>query len=313
MPKLLILTPHADRYAELIRAADDPSNSDLDITIATDAAEVDRVQFDVVLGAPDLVASALPRLEGIAWIQSTWAGARPLVASLENRDDVLLTGVKGVFGQQMAEFVFGYLLAIHQRVIDRLASQRDRRWEKLPPRLLTGKVMGIMGVGDIGGRIAATGRHFGMRVRGLTRSGRAEGVHETFAPADRLDFAHGLDVLVAVLPDTPETHGLVDDQLLERLAPGAVFVNVGRGSTVDEDALVRALRRGHPAWAVLDVFHQEPLPPEHPLWDLDNAYLTFHTAAVSQPEDIVPVFIENMRRWRSAKPLLYPIDPERGY
>ena len=313
MPKLLILTPHASRYAELIRAADLPAAGGLDIEAATKADGLDLDGIDIVLGAPDLVAEALPGAPDVAWVQSTWAGARPLVASLADRPDVVLTGVKGVFGQPMAEFVFGYLLAIHQRVLDRSAAQRQRRWETLPPRQLAGKVLGILGVGDIGGRIAATGRHFGMRVRGLTRSGVAEGVHESFGPGDRLAFAERLDVLVAVLPDTPETKDFVDEELLERLAPGAVFVNVGRGATVDEDALVRALRRGHPAWAVLDVFREEPLPTDHPLWALDNAYLTFHTAALSNPEDIVPVFLENLRRWEDGSPLLHRLDAARGY
>ena len=191
--------------------------------------------------------------------------------------------------------------------------QREGRWETLPPRQLAGKVLGILGVGDIGGRIAATGRHFGMRVRGLTRSGAAEGVHETFGPDERLEFAERLDVLVAVLPETPDTTNFVDEEVLERLAPGAVFVNVGRGATVDDEALVRALRRGHPAWAVLDVFREEPLPAEHPLWTLDNAYLTFHTAALSNPEDIVPIFLENLRRWESGSSMLYRLDVTRGY
>lgn len=313
MPKLLILTPHAPRYVELIRAAEHPAFADVDIAAATRSEDADLRGVEIVLGAPDLVAEVLPRAADVAWVQSTWAGARPLLSALEDRPEVVLTGVKGVFGQQMAQFVFAYLLAIHQRVLERAEAQRDRRWETLPPLQLAGKLLGILGVGDIGGRLAATGRHFGMRLRGLTRSGVADGVHESFGPDERLAFADGLDVLVGVLPDTPQTREFVDEELLERLAPGAVFVNVGRGATVDEDALVRALRRGHPAWAVLDVFREEPLPADHPLWELDNAYLTFHTAALSNPEDIVPVFLENLRRWREGKPLRYLMDPGRGY
>ena len=313
MPTLLILTPSPARYAELIRAGDPPPDLELEIVVASQTEDLDLSGIDIVLGAPDLVAEVLPRADDVTWVQSTWAGARPLVSALADRQDVVLTGVKGVFGPQMAEFVFGYLLGIHQRLLERAAAQQERRWATLPPRQLTGKLLGILGVGDIGGRIAATGRHFGMRVRGLTRSGVAEGVHESFAPNEKLAFANRLDVLVAVLPDTPETTGFVDAEMLEQLAPGAVFVNVGRGATVDEDALVRALRRGHPAWAVLDVFHEEPLPEDHPLWELDNAYLTFHTAALSTPEDIVPVFLENLRRWSEGAPLLYRMDPARGY
>lgn len=310
MPRVLILDPEADRYAALVRNASLP---ELQLRASTTAAGLDLSGADVIFGAPDLVAAVLPRATDVTWIQSTWAGVRPLLAALPPRRDVEITGVKGVFGAAMSEYVFAYLLLIHQRVLERRAAQGARQWRAVAPRRLSGKVMGIMGVGDIGASVAATARHYGMRVRGLTRSGRAESVAEAFRADDRLAFATGLDVLVCLLPDTPRTRGIVDAELLDRLSPGAIVINAGRGSTIDEHALVAALGRGRPAWAVLDVFQEEPLPDDHPLWTVDNAFLTFHTAAVSHPQDIAPVFVENYRRYLRGEPLLYRVDPDRGY
>jgi phosphoglycerate dehydrogenase-like enzyme len=313
MPRVLILEPDAERYARLVRAASLPGLPDDAVDAAASPEGLDPAGYDVLFGAPDLLAEVLPRAVDARWVQSTWAGARPLVEAEPPHPGLVVTGVKGVFGDAMTEYVFGYLLAIHQRVLERAAAQREDAWRKLAPRRLAGKVLGVMGTGDIGGRIAAMGQHFGMRVRGLTRSGRATGVHDAYATTDRLAFAEGLDVLVGVLPDTQETSGIVDGAMLERLSPGAIFVNVGRGATVDEDALVTALRRGRPAWAVLDVFAEEPLPPAHPLWGLDNVYLTAHVAAQSHPEEITPVFADNWRRWIRGEPLVHAIDLARGY
>lgn len=310
MFRALILDPHAERYAQLIRSASLP---DLTVHPHRSATGLDPTGFEVILGAPDLVAEVLPRARDVQWIQSTWAGARPLADTELPHPNIRVTGIKGVFGDAMAEYVFAYLLSIQQRVFERLEAQRAGSWNQIMPRRLAGKVLGVMGVGDIGGAVAATGKHFGMRVRGLTRSGRADGVDETYATSDRLAFASGLDVLVCVLPDTPETHGIIDAELLDRLSPGAIVVNVGRGASVDEAALVMALRRGRPAWAVLDVFREEPLPADHPLWKLDNVFLTFHTAALSHPEAIAPVFIDNFRRFLRGEPLAYEIDLDRGY
>jgi phosphoglycerate dehydrogenase-like enzyme len=128
-----------------------------------------------------------------------------------------------------------------------------------------------------------------------------------------LDFAGGLDYLVAVLPNTTETVRIVNASLLARLPSRAVFINVGRGSTLDDNALVEALRTGKLAAAVLDVFEQEPLPTDHPFWHTPNLVMTFHTSAPSIPADLARLFIENYRRYAAGQTPLYAVDFERGY
>jgi phosphoglycerate dehydrogenase-like enzyme len=122
-----------------------------------------------------------------------------------------------------------------------------------------------------------------------------------------------LDYLVSVLPRTKDTNKIVDEQLLNALPRHAVFVNVGRGNSVDEAALEKALKDNRLAAAVLDVFEREPVPPEHPFWSTPNLYMTYHTSAISYPEDITRVFIENYLLYIEGKPLKYVVDFAKGY
>jgi glyoxylate/hydroxypyruvate reductase A len=122
-----------------------------------------------------------------------------------------------------------------------------------------------------------------------------------------------LDYLVSILPRTEDTNKIVDAKLLDALPPHAIFINVGRGNAVDEPALVKTLNEGKLAAAVLDVFEKEPLPEGHPFWTTPNLYMTFHTSAISYPEDITKLFIENYQLYIEGKPLKYIVDFERGY
>jgi phosphoglycerate dehydrogenase-like enzyme len=172
----------------------------------------------------------------------------------------------------------------------------------------------LLGVGSIGAHLAGTAKHFGMTVRGFTKeSETSTDVDQYFHGAELLKFAEGLDYLVSVLPRTAGTNRIIDAKLLETLPPHALFVNVGRGNAVDEPALERALNEGKLAAAILDVFETEPLPDGHPFWKTPNLYMTFHTSAISYPEDITKLFIENYYLYIEGKPLKYVVDFERGY
>ena len=312
MHGLLILSRHATQYHRLIEAARLP---ELDIVSITDSADFSpsAAPCDVVLGEPSLVRDVLGRMPALHWVQATWAGVEPLLDPSLRRDYVL-TNARGVFGAQMSEYVFGYLLAHERRMFDTHAAQQERRWDPRPPGTLRGKQLGLLGVGSIGAALARTAKHFGMRVKGYTRAGEGcADVDAYFHGDDRRAFAADLDYLVSVMPNTADTRGLVDASLLAALPPRAVFVNPGRGSVVDEAALADALTAGRLAGAVLDVFQQEPLPPDHVFWRLPNVVVTPHTAALSTPSDIAPVFIENYRRWIAGEPLHHQVDFERGY
>jgi phosphoglycerate dehydrogenase-like enzyme len=288
---------------------------DLQVTSTSDSTEAAERGRDcgIALGEPSLLRHVVPGMRTLRWVQSTWAGVEPLVQP-SSRRDYMLTNARGVFGPLMSEYVFGYLLAHERRILQRYASQQTGRWDPAAPGTLRGKSIGLLGVGSIGSVLARTAKHFGMHVKGYTRATEScPDVDVYFHGDDRLSFAADLDYLVSVVPNTAGTRHLVDAALVGALPPRAVFVNPGRGQTVDEAALAAALREGRLAGAVLDVFEEEPLPPNHVFWRTPNVLITAHTAALSVPEQIAPVFVENYRRLLRGDALQYQVDFGQGY
>jgi len=309
---LLILSRRARDYDSLIAAAALP---ELAVTSTGDLADAlpRAAEFDLALGEPSLLRQVLPSLTALRWIQATWAGVEPLLDPALRRD-YTLTNARGVFGGLMSEYVFAYLLAHERHLLDKYRAQLEGRWDPAPHGTLRGKQIGLLGVGTIGAAIARTAKHFGMRVKGYTRGSEASADVDAYFHGDRLrDFAADLDYVVAVMPATARTRHLVDDDFLRALPPRAVFVNPGRGGVVNEPALAAALQEGRLAAAVLDVFQQEPLPADHVFWRTPNLLITAHTAALSIPEDIAPVFIDNYRRLLRGEPLLHRVDFEQEY
>lgn len=310
-PAILILSDEADAYR---RQLAELAAGGVEIAAFRDPGEAASAYAGqaVALGEPGPLAAALPSMPGVRWVQSTWAGVAPLLDAA--RAGLPVTGVKGVFGAQMAEFCLGYMLARELDIFERRERQRAREWYAVDTGRLAGKTLGVMGTGSIGAHIAASAAALGMRVVGFSRGGAPREPFEQVYPGTRLhEFLGGLDYLVAALPDTPDTDGLLDAAALAALPAQCWFINVGRGTLVDEPALAVALRDGRLAGAVLDVFRQEPLPPEHPFWDTPNLLLTAHIAAKSYPEDIARIFLDNYARFVAGDPLRYRVDPERGY
>jgi phosphoglycerate dehydrogenase-like enzyme len=255
----------------------------------------------------------LPHLPGLRWIQATWAGVEPLLDATLRRD-YILTNARGVYGMPMSEFVFGYLLEHERHIIQRYISQQAGRWDETLHGTLRGKQLGLLGVGSIGAELARTAKHFGMQVKGYTRhSESCPEVDAYFHPPEKLSFADDLDYLVCVLPQLSSTNKLVDWALLDRLPQQAVVLNVGRGSVLDEAALVEALQSGRLAGAVLDVFMEEPLPPEHVFWRTPNLLITSHTAAMMIPKDIIEVFVDNYHLLLRGEALRYQVNFVLGY
>jgi phosphoglycerate dehydrogenase-like enzyme len=311
MHAVLIIGEDSQEFAALLEQQSEPKLTVTAVEEADMAVAVYSGQA-ILFGDPLSISKVLPHLPDVKWVQSTWAGVTPLL-TLERRD-YLLTGIKGVFGPQMSEYVLGYMLAHELRIQRRSADQLERNWKPTASGSLPGKTIGVMGAGSIGEAIANRASKNGMVAIGLSRSGDPVAAFETVFPASELhQFLHGLDYLVSVLPDTAATDGLLDADALARLPSHAVFINVGRSNVVDDGALVDALTNGELAGAVLDVFDEEPLPAASPLWSTPNLIATPHIAAVSYPELIVPIFLENYRRFIAGKALVNQISFERGY
>ncbi len=306
--KLLLLSKQASDYRVILEDANLPG-----LEIVSGEGQFHPADCDIAFGEPNLLRNALPHLHALKWAQSTWAGVEPLLDPAMRRD-YTLTNARGVFGGLMSEFVLAYLLLHERKILQRLEAQKQQRWDSSLTGTLRGKTIGLLGVGSIGAELARTAKFFGMTVRGYTKSSETSNhVDKYYHDEEILDFANGLDYLVCVLPNTPATRQIVDAELLAQLPTHALFINVGRGSTVDESALIEALEAGAISGAVLDVFEQEPLPAGHPFWTTRNLYITFHTSAPSFPAEIARVFIENYRRYIAGAPLEHVIDFERGY
>lgn len=312
MNRLLIIAQNADQYAKELAGRDLP---DLVISASdgSDLTDATIRQANIILGAPALTAQLLAKAERLEWVQSSFAGIEPFCAP-GLRKDYILTGVKDVFGPLMSEYVFGYILTLERNILLARHNQQQRLWQHRPYRSLAGLTIGICGLGSIGRHIASTAAHFRMRVLGLSHSAaRTPHVELTYAPARINEFAQQLDYMVVVLPSTPSTHKMISAEVISQLPDSAVLINVGRGATVDQDALVEALRAGRLRGAVLDVFEAEPLPADSPLWGLENVYITPHNSAFTFPKDIADIFCANYERFRSKQPLKYVVDFEHGY
>ena len=311
VPAALILTRDAEQYLPFLK---DLAAEGVEFATA-ESMEAARLVYSgqpVILGEPDLVAGVLAEMPDVRWVQSSWAGVTPLLEL--GRADFALTGVRDVFGPQMAEYVLAYLLAKELKIFERLGRQANRNWWDEPSGTLQGKALGIMGTGSIGRHIAKQARSFGMSVNGFSRSGApAAGFDKVYPEIQLPAFLAEPDYLVCVLPDTPGTRHLLDAGAFQTMKSQCCLVNVGRGSVIDEKALVEALFAGELAGAVLDVFQHEPLPEDSPLWNAPGLVITAHVAATSWPEDIAGIFRENYHRYVNGESLKYRVNFERGY
>ncbi|MBM28420.1 MAG: hydroxyacid dehydrogenase [Halieaceae bacterium] len=305
-PQLLIVADDSAPWTDAVMSLASPHRRA--VVVAPDA-DIETSAVKIVVGAPPDLAAIIPRCPQLRWVQSTWAGIDAIAHFASER--LRITPLKGVFGPAMTEYVMGWLLAIERDVISRAS---HTQWTpRLEPRV-TGKRIGIMGTGGIGTAIALAAKPFGLEVIGLNSDGRAvEGFTACYPSADRLAFAEGLDYLVSVLPQTAQTDNLIDHDVLMRLNPGAIVINAGRGNVLVEADLIASLNSGHLRAAVLDVFREEPLPPDDPLWATPGVHITSHTAGPTPDEAVAEVFGRNLKRYVAGEPLNDAVRAGRGY
>ncbi len=287
---------------------------DLDIVIAINELEAEPYlsEVEIIFGKPLLVAGVVARAPRLRWVQSTYAGIEQCRPDLPRT--YLLTGIKNLFGRFMREYVFTYILARERFLLQVHRNQMDKVWSRISYRSLAEVTIGIIGLGSIGREIARTARHFKMRVLGLKRTpGQLDYVDRLFMVGEMEEFLPPLDYLVLVLPDTAESRHIITEKELRMMNSRSVLINVGRGSSVKEQDLVRALEKGQISGAVLDVFEQEPLPVENPLWTMDNVVITPHNSAYSFPDQVTEIFCANYARYLADSPLNYPVDFDLGY
>jgi phosphoglycerate dehydrogenase-like enzyme len=260
----------------------------------------------------------------LRWVHTSAVAVETLCLPELFARGIAVSNTRGVQAIPIAEHVMAVALGLAKQIPFVIENQQRSRWAQNEfmggrlPWLLKGRTLGLVGVGTIGSEIAKRAEAFGMKVIALRRRpayGVIGHVERVYGKEQLDEFLAQTHVLVIAAPLTPETLGLMGPAQFAQLPEGAVVINVGRAKIIDTDALIAALQSGHLAGASLDVFPQEPLPSDHPLWTTPNVILTPHTSGFRQGhwDEVVQLFGDNLERWLTGQPLKHQIDPGLGY
>ncbi len=266
---------------------------------------------------PGVLEPVWPKADKLRWIQSASAGVNSVLFPELVESDVMLTNARGVFDQPIAEYVLGLIVAFAKGFPQVFADQPDRVWRYRETEPVAGKRLLVVGPGPIGRAIGRAARGLSMRVAAVGRAARpGDDVFDEIIGSDSLHAALAeADYVVDALPLTDGTHHLFDARAFAAMKGTARFINIGRGGTVDEAALADAVRMAEIGGAALDVFEEEPLPPDSPLWELEGVIVSPHMSGdvFGWQERIVELFAENLRRYVVGEPLLNVVDKRLGH
>lgn len=284
----------------------------LDFRVDPDVGDPTEIESAMVWKAPP---GELRKYPNLRMIVNIGAGVDHIV-----KDETLPPGIPIVrvvdpeMNRMMAQYVLLAVLRYHRDFPELEKARRERRWHYIHPRETATCRVGIMGLGHLGALAASELLRQGFKVSGWSRTPKAvEGVATFHGRAQLKDFLARTDILVLMMPFTPETDGIVGRDVLYALPRGARLINVGRGQLIDDAALVAAIRDGQIGGATLDVFRTEPLPPDHPFWGLEQVTITPHLASIAIPRSGATQIADNLRRLREGRPLLNVVDRARGY
>src|SRR5437667_8680988 len=273
-----------------------------------------EVVFDFPSGHVRDLPAVAPRLR---WLQSTSAGIGQMVKRVGlDQTAITFTTASGVHARPLADFCLMAMLMFAKNYVWMERDKKAKRWERYCGEELTGKTLAIVGVGRVGQEVARHGKRMDMRVTGMRRSDAPmPDVDKLFARAELHTMLREADFLVLAAPHTPETEGIIGEAELAVMKPTAVLINIGRGALIDEDALIRALQHKRLAGAALDVFRDEPPPPDSPLWNMPNVIVSPHSASTVTQENarITDIFVDNLRRYLRGEPLRNVLDKTKLY
>ncbi|MBU2956482.1 glyoxylate/hydroxypyruvate reductase A [Paracoccus sp. 1_MG-2023] len=273
------------------------------------ARDGDPAGFDAIIYAPGGDIEDFTPYRNVGLVQSLWAGVERIVTN-RTLTQPLARMVDPGLARGMAEYCTGWAMRAHLGM-DRYAQDGVWRNGQIPP-LATQRPVTVLGMGELGRAVAAMLQGVGFPVTGVSHSGRPVEGATMHGVADLDAVLPGSDILICLLPDTPRTRNLLDARRLALLPEGAWLINPGRGTLIDDTALVSALDGGL-GHAVLDVFRSEPLAPDHPFWAHRQVTVTPHIAAETRPRTAAPVVAENLRRLRDGRAPMFLVDRDRGY
>jgi phosphoglycerate dehydrogenase-like enzyme len=266
----------------------------------------------------DLTDEHIEKAKNLKWIMVISAGLDRMPFLKIAESDIIVTNVRGIHASPMAEYAIGMLLQVCRQSKTLMENEKAHNWDrKVPMTEISGKTMLVVGTGAIGQEVARLAKAFRMKTIGVSRSGNpVEYFDETAKSSSLLERIKEADFVISVLPKTKETKHIFQEQHFNNMKESAIFLNMGRGDVVDEAALLSALKNEQLSHAILDVFEKEPLPADHPFWEMDNVTVTPHLSGISpqyQPRAF-EMFEQNLQKYvHNEKPLINEIDPNRGY
>lgn len=285
------------------------------------APQADIILYSGLTGESVRFEEVWTRAKEVKWVHSLAAGVEKLLFPALIESPVPVTNARGVFKRPLAEFAILGMLYFYKHVRRLVESQRAHRWDDFMVDWLPGKIMGVVGYGEIGRECAMLAKALGVKIYATRRKpelSKDDPILDRIFPATGLkDMLREVDVALAAAPLTPETKHLIGEAEFQVMKPSAIVINVGRGPVIDEAALIRALQEKRVAGAALDVFETEPLKPDHPFWDMENVLISPHCTDRTRDPDWLDLsmqcFLENFDRFVKGQPLLNVVDKKAGY
>lgn len=285
---------------------------------ATDAETLSRHIADAdALLAFHFPVEVLDKAKKLRWFQCTGAGVDSLLSVRDRADHITVTNARGLHADIIADFVMGGIAALQWDFRRLLSNQTIKKWDPREVAPLSGRTLGVVGLGSIGATIARRAKSAGMTVVGSKRdlSRPVEAVDTLFSPDSLHELLPLCDFVVLAMPATADTVGVIDAAQIARMRRNAFLINIARGSVVVEAELIQALQTGAIAGAILDVFEREPLPEDSPLWNMPNVIVTPHMAgnATEYTDWVFSLLAENIERFLAGRPLKNVVDLQLGY
>jgi phosphoglycerate dehydrogenase-like enzyme len=313
---VLLWTDSSTAYLDAIKAAGLAERVVVDTSPRKEkpsAEQMARTEVLMAVGVPPGVLPAMPKLR---WVQAMTAGVEGWLALPDLPENLTLTCARGTHRESMPENIIGALLYVAKPYAAAVENQKHSRWVHSVPQPLTGKILGILGLGAIGQEVARIAAALGMRVIGTRRRpAPMSHVAEVFPPERTPEVLARSDFLLLLLPATLETDNFVNAERLRMMKPSAWLLNFGRGHLIKDDDLVAAVKAKRIAGAVLDVYRQEPLPADHPFWTTEGIIVLPHIGGPHPQRDriVARLFVENLGRFLDGKPLEEVVDRKAGY
>lgn len=320
-PKIYMRRTIPEKYLDKINAlgaeviVDNWQYGDPEPPISQDISDCNIL---LTLGLTDSL-SILKDAPNLKWVQSLSVGLDALLHEDVRKSDIIITNTKGCTSVPIAEHTIAMMAGLARGISFMIRNQLNNRWAPTPITDLSGSTVGIIGYGEIGKQIAKRAKALDMFVIGCKRRPSQQSADD---PADNIvgleqidEVIADADFLILALPSTPDTYQLINKEKLAKMKENSFLINIGRGNTIDEEELVHLLKEKKIAGAALDVFEVEPLPQEHPLWEVENVIISPHNAFFSPNtlDRYMEVFIENIQRFKDGKELINVVDKQLGY